>query len=134
MIRRPPRSTLFPYTTLFRSTLFFIAGVVSAARGLWGHGDPVLVLRDCALVAYSFFLLVGYQLFRSWLSIKRLAVWFLLGTALNVLNGVAWVFAAPEQRRFVLTGIYALVSLVFVLVTIANPLIRPKGWRGLVAF
>src|SRR5258705_5912498 len=23
MIRRPPRSTLFPYTTLFRSTLFF---------------------------------------------------------------------------------------------------------------
>ena len=22
MIRRPPRSTLFPYTTLFRSTLF----------------------------------------------------------------------------------------------------------------
>src|SRR5260221_1972991 len=23
MIRRPPRSTLFPYTTLFRSTLFY---------------------------------------------------------------------------------------------------------------
>src|SRR3712207_7340457 len=23
MIRRPPRSTLFPYTTLFRSSLFF---------------------------------------------------------------------------------------------------------------
>src|SRR3712207_8724511 len=23
MIRRPPRSTLFPYTTLFRSTFFF---------------------------------------------------------------------------------------------------------------
>src|SRR5690348_17707850 len=26
MIRRPPRSTLFPYTTLFRSTLHQIAG------------------------------------------------------------------------------------------------------------
>src|SRR3712207_8364031 len=25
MIRRPPRSTLFPYTTLFRSTFFFVA-------------------------------------------------------------------------------------------------------------
>src|SRR2546430_7374387 len=25
MIRRPPRSTLFPYTTLFRSTLFAVA-------------------------------------------------------------------------------------------------------------
>ena len=29
MIRRPPRSTLFPYTTLFRSTLFgFFVGVL----------------------------------------------------------------------------------------------------------
>src|SRR2546430_13375546 len=26
MIRRPPRSTLFPYTTLFRSEAFFAAG------------------------------------------------------------------------------------------------------------
>src|SRR5258708_40038474 len=30
MIRRPPRSTLFPYTTLFRSCL--------SAAGLTGHG------------------------------------------------------------------------------------------------
>src|SRR2546422_7622142 len=30
MIRRPPRSTLFPYTTLFRS------GLVSAARNSFG--------------------------------------------------------------------------------------------------
>src|SRR5256886_17596902 len=29
MIRRPPRSTLFPYTTLFRSTGLFGAGRVS---------------------------------------------------------------------------------------------------------
>src|SRR3712207_7191988 len=29
MIRRPPRSTLFPYTTLFRSTLVSIGGVQS---------------------------------------------------------------------------------------------------------
>src|SRR5205809_8028377 len=27
MIRRPPRSTLFPYTTLFRSVLVLVAGV-----------------------------------------------------------------------------------------------------------
>src|SRR2546425_9671301 len=33
MIRRPPRSTLFPYTTLFRSL---------AAVGLDVQGDPVL--------------------------------------------------------------------------------------------
>src|SRR3712207_6952873 len=36
MIRRPPRSTLFPYTTLFRS-----------AGGLMG---PALVLGVCALL------------------------------------------------------------------------------------
>src|SRR5256885_10971112 len=29
MIRRPPRSTLFPYTTLFRSAFTFLASVVS---------------------------------------------------------------------------------------------------------
>src|SRR5689334_24622877 len=29
MIRRPPRSTLFPYTTLFRSTNRFVADVAS---------------------------------------------------------------------------------------------------------
>src|SRR5256885_8595613 len=32
MIRRPPRSTLFPYTTLFRSTGRSPGGVRSAAR------------------------------------------------------------------------------------------------------
>src|SRR5437867_8934735 len=35
MIRRPPRSTLFPYTTLFRSIqAVSLAGVVVAALGL----------------------------------------------------------------------------------------------------
>src|SRR5438270_10006652 len=34
MIRRPPRSTLFPYTTLFRSTL----------RGLIGAGQQIATL------------------------------------------------------------------------------------------
>src|SRR5688572_31006506 len=33
MIRRPPRSTLFPYTTLFRSRVFEL--------DFLGHGDPV---------------------------------------------------------------------------------------------
>src|SRR5947209_14346303 len=40
MIRRPPRSTLFPYTTLFRSSdvqtfdNFFQAGLILASHGL----------------------------------------------------------------------------------------------------
>src|SRR5688572_32332199 len=32
MIRRPPRSTLFPYTTLFRSDRFYFPGDVYRAR------------------------------------------------------------------------------------------------------
>src|SRR2546426_7206454 len=39
MIRRPPRSTLFPYTTLFRSIAeaeFDQAGAIAACEGLGG--------------------------------------------------------------------------------------------------
>src|SRR3712207_7570436 len=39
MIRRPPRSTLFPYTTLFRS--WFIAGGLGAYVARLAHGVPV---------------------------------------------------------------------------------------------
>src|SRR3712207_8116612 len=35
MIRRPPRSTLFPYTTLFRSPGFFLRVMPSGAMA-WG--------------------------------------------------------------------------------------------------
>src|SRR2546426_8590469 len=34
MIRRPPRSTLFPYTTLFRSGLFLIISSSNRRHGL----------------------------------------------------------------------------------------------------
>src|ERR1019366_10687871 len=39
MIRRPPRSTLFPYTTLFRST------GPAGARGRWSARTPVVPAR-----------------------------------------------------------------------------------------
>src|SRR5258706_5148057 len=39
MIRRPPRSTLFPYTTLFRSTL-----VVRVRKGPARYGDFAALL------------------------------------------------------------------------------------------
>src|SRR2546422_6430208 len=38
MIRRPPRSTLFPYTTLFRSALFFGSAAVASLAGGTVHG------------------------------------------------------------------------------------------------
>src|SRR2546423_8670304 len=40
MIRRPPRSTLFPYTTLFRSQLLLFHMLAAAlADGAWAHMD-----------------------------------------------------------------------------------------------
>src|SRR3712207_7267660 len=36
MIRRPPRSTLFPYTTLFRSHRYFTRIISRTALLLWG--------------------------------------------------------------------------------------------------
>src|SRR3989441_9034064 len=42
MIRRPPRSTLFPYTTLFRSLLgrFNVTNALGVAACAWGLGVP----------------------------------------------------------------------------------------------
>src|SRR5256885_15402625 len=56
MIRRPPRSTLFPYTTLFRSVISVVVGVSAAYMGgLWDHilnlfTDVFLVLPTLPLM------------------------------------------------------------------------------------
>src|SRR2546428_11129279 len=44
MIRRPPRSTLFPYTTLFRSRSLPYADGLKLAHDLVGHGYSVLAV------------------------------------------------------------------------------------------
>src|SRR2546422_8540556 len=48
MIRRPPRSTLFPYTTLFRSNQMEKATLllVTHDRELSSHADRTITLRD----------------------------------------------------------------------------------------
>src|SRR2546430_9767214 len=58
MIRRPPRSTLFPYTTLFRSIVNLIIGAkrqqlrkIAAALRLTRHGADI-VLRNAPLVGF----------------------------------------------------------------------------------
>src|SRR3712207_9282034 len=57
MIRRPPRSTLFPYTTLFRSGAalgiplgLFLAALVTKALSEWGVGFELPVNE---LVAFT---------------------------------------------------------------------------------
>src|SRR2546426_6111965 len=58
MIRRPPRSTLFPYTTLFRSAVLARPSPLcpplvgpSAAFGVEGH-TPDRVVRRCHRTLY----------------------------------------------------------------------------------
>src|SRR2546422_7666369 len=52
MIRRPPRSTLFPYTTLFRSDvnpiqdIYFNAEFAATLRKLAKLGQPALIVRS----------------------------------------------------------------------------------------
>src|SRR3712207_6854709 len=51
MIRRPPRSTLFPYTTLFRSVDGEGRGAVRGVRPRdLGRGHVGREIRDCATV------------------------------------------------------------------------------------
>src|SRR2546430_5790626 len=68
MIRRPPRSTLFPYTTLFRSPRRLGRGT-GAARGRArvgrGGGSGCHTDRHCASVVALLRLHVSQRLFRS---------------------------------------------------------------------
>src|SRR3989454_9374134 len=56
MIRRPPRSTLFPYTTLFRSALMIVDLYVKSERRNASFGLAQIVLLLCALATLYVFL------------------------------------------------------------------------------
>src|SRR2546423_7421373 len=51
MIRRPPRSTLFPYTTLFRSRLFVQGSAPDCLADVHGggQGNPKRISRQIAV-------------------------------------------------------------------------------------
>src|SRR5256886_7334168 len=57
MIRRPPRSTLFPYTTLFRSEVSeYVNGVglrLASQSAEGGRGFQYFVIKDPAINAFA---------------------------------------------------------------------------------
>src|SRR2546426_4095660 len=63
MIRRPPRSTLFPYTTLFRSVI----ATVPQASGFFAQGDSFEEARAnlCEVIEGNDFAQVGTGLDRK---------------------------------------------------------------------
>src|SRR3712207_9544663 len=52
MIRRPPRSTLFPYTTLFRSTMIYEAALDSILSGLRCHRGSILLFDESGVMRF----------------------------------------------------------------------------------
>src|SRR2546422_4110567 len=56
MIRRPPRSTLFPYTTLFRSVIKYKQSIMGF---MWAIFMPILIVSAGILVRYAFSQLSG---------------------------------------------------------------------------
>src|SRR5258708_29743961 len=55
MIRRPPRSTLFPYTTLFRSDEFFAGLRAGRGRIHGAHGSCGKLTADVFSIVRSLF-------------------------------------------------------------------------------
>src|SRR3712207_4774167 len=90
MIRRPPRSTLFPYTTLFRSDLGtltlatpVLAGALAGAR----RGSPRAELLWAGMLAYVVYT-YAYHVFGAAMNalfLVHVAVFVLAGVALGVL-------------------------------------------------
>src|SRR5688572_31973366 len=67
MIRRPPRSTLFPYTTLFRSDRSLPSACWRQCRRKYDHpGDGQFCFDQVAVPFFSLILLeLFYQIHRS---------------------------------------------------------------------
>src|SRR3712207_7158239 len=66
MIRRPPRSTLFPYTTLFRSLDGFGSyGEGGDWGGYWGKQGPEFLARRLAQYEEEQRLVLGANTFRE---------------------------------------------------------------------
>src|SRR2546426_5978532 len=96
MIRRPPRSTLFPYTTLFRSlgALTALLALTPAGAALVYVSASVWLLLDGRLTAGGLLLAWGVvavsmvdNIIRSWFLRGAVRVPFLLGF-FGVLGGI----------------------------------------------
>src|SRR5256886_15127527 len=114
MIRRPPRSTLFPYTTLFRSPAHFPALLEPlAAAPFWLFHDPMLAYR---LTQAENALVMSLAAVPVYLLSRRLGLGAglaLVAAALTVASPnlffVSFVLADPLAYPLVLTTLYAAV-------------------------
>src|SRR3712207_6003099 len=100
MIRRPPRSTLFPYTTLFRSVFAYLNQLVGVrSRNLRATGDPY----ECGLPSD---VRKGF----------RFGISFYLIAMLFILFDIEVIFLFPVAIQLDAFGTFALVELIVFIV------------------
>src|SRR5256884_9529220 len=102
MIRRPPRSTLFPYTTLFRSKQTILRGAEIFGMGL------LFRAQEFAL---------GYP-WSPWSDLLRVDVLNILGLSMMLMGVLCWATGdgamAIARRRTLVGGVLAAAAVAFV--------------------
>src|SRR2546427_10205472 len=91
MIRRPPRSTLFPYTTLFRSAALVIWFVLRVAE--------VLILVFLAVLAAVYFSAITDQLERRFLMPRWVGLLCAVVGTVAVIAGAGELIVPPVIDR-----------------------------------
>src|SRR3989449_10881361 len=105
MIRRPPRSTLFPYTTLFRSACWGLAAVCALnvmTKGLIGLVFPAAAIGLYLLLTGNLKHLLNLRLPSSTLVFFAIAApWHILAErahpAQGQVRGFLWFYFANEH-------------------------------------
>src|SRR2546428_7715171 len=87
MIRRPPRSTLFPYTTLFRSM---------SALGAVFYRESKIRATNVTFIFWDLFYPLGYML--------------VFGVGINSALGSPFAAAGVDYNAFFLAGVLAMAS------------------------
>src|SRR5256885_17056550 len=117
MIRRPPRSTLFPYTTLFRSLNFLLLTLtVTAVRDLTVLPQLLRLRRMLGLFAFFY-------------AVVHFTVYLVLDLELNF----RLLGADIVKRPYITIGFSALLLLLPLALTSTNGMMRRLGrrWQSL---
>src|SRR5258708_30458254 len=103
MIRRPPRSTLFPYTTLFRS-MFYGIGSYSIAIALYSMGPSWAAVASGVAIGLPLAMLLALAI--GLFSLRVEAIFFAMITLavasafLVLASQLSWLTRGEDGRRF----------------------------------
>ena len=120
MIRRPPRSTLFPYTTLFRSAILFVSAAANHYLGNEGvyYSSVFGGLADLDAMALSM-----VDMVQKLIPLKVAAVSIIIASTMNtvVKTFIATTLGSKELKKSAIIGftpilIVTIIYLIFELV------------------